>query len=62
MTAGPIVRTIDYHTGGEPFRIVVEGAPTLEGRTVLERRRWAIANLDGIRHLLVDEPRGHADM
>ncbi len=62
MTAAPIVRTVDYHTGGEPFRIVVEGAPALEGRTVVERRRWAIANLDGIRHLLVDEPRGHADM
>ena len=62
MTAVPIVRTVDYHTGGEPFRIVVGGAPALEGRTVLERRRWAIANLDGIRHLLVDEPRGHADM
>ena len=62
MTADPVVRTVDYHTGGEPFRIVVEGAPALEGRTVLERRRWAIANLDGIRHLLVDEPRGHADM
>jgi proline racemase len=62
VTAAPIVRTVDYHTGGEPFRIVVEGAPALEGRTVLERRRWAIANVDGIRHLLVDEPRGHADM
>jgi proline racemase len=62
MTAAPTVRTVDYHTGGEPFRIVVEGAPELEGRTVLERRRWAIANLDGIRHLVVDEPRGHADM
>jgi proline racemase len=62
VTAALTVRTVDYHTGGEPFRIVVEGAPAPEGRTVLERRRWAIANLDRIRHLLVDEPRGHADM
>jgi proline racemase len=58
---GPI-RTVDYHTGGEPFRIVTDGAPELEGRTVLERRRWAMTNVDAIRHLLVDEPRGHADM
>jgi proline racemase len=58
---GPI-QTVDYHTGGEPFRIVVAGAPELEGRTVLERRRWAMTNVDDIRHLLVDEPRGHADM
>jgi proline racemase len=58
---GPI-RTVDYHTGGEPFRIVVDGVPALEGRTVLERRRWAAEHVDDVRHLLVDEPRGHADM
>jgi proline racemase len=58
---GPI-RTVDYHTGGEPFRIVVEGVPELAGRTVPERRAWAAANLEPVRHLLIDEPRGHADM
>jgi proline racemase len=57
-----VVRTVDYHTGGEPFRIIVDGAPALEGRTVPERRRWARDNVDHIRRLLVDEPRGHADM
>ena len=57
-----IVRTVDYHTAGEPFRIVVDGAPVLQGATVLERRRWARDHVDHVRHLLVDEPRGHADM
>ncbi|HEX5590234.1 MAG TPA: proline racemase family protein [Candidatus Limnocylindrales bacterium] len=61
MTDG-VVRTVDYHTGGEPFRIVVGGAPELGGRTVLERRRWARDHADRVRRLLVDEPRGHADM
>ena len=56
------IETIDYHTGGEPFRIVVGGIPELQGRTVLERRAWAGTNLDHVRHLLIDEPRGHADM
>lgn len=56
------VSTVDYHTGGEPFRIVTGGVPPLRGRTVLERRRWAREHLDHVRHLLVDEPRGHADM
>jgi proline racemase len=56
------IRTVDYHTGGEPFRIVTGGVPELQGRTVLERRRWAMANLDAVRRLLVNEPRGHADM
>jgi proline racemase len=56
------ITTTDYHTGGEPFRIVTGGVPALEGRTVPERRRWAAANVDEVRQLLVNEPRGHADM
>ncbi|CAN5625665.1 proline racemase family protein [soil metagenome] len=56
------ITTIDYHTGGEPFRIVTGGVPPLEGRTVLERRRWAADHVDHVRRLLVNEPRGHADM
>jgi proline racemase len=56
------ISTTDYHTGGEPFRIVTDGVPALEGGTVPERRRWAAANIDDVRKLLVNEPRGHADM
>jgi proline racemase len=56
------IRTVDYHTAGEPFRIVTGGVPELEGRSVLQRRRWALDHLDDVRRLLVNEPRGHADM
>jgi proline racemase len=56
------IRTVDYHTGGEPFRIVVEGVEPLRGGTILERRRDAHERLDHVRRLLVNEPRGHADM
>jgi proline racemase len=56
------ITTTDYHTGGEPFRIVTGGVPPLAGRTVPERRHWAAANLDHVRRLLINEPRGHADM
>jgi proline racemase len=58
---GPVT-TVDYHTGGEPFRIVLDGAAGLQGRTVLERRAWAREHVDELRQLLVNEPRGHADM
>lgn len=58
---GP-VDVADYHTAGEPFRIVTGGAPALEGTSVLERRSFAFEHADGIRQLLVNEPRGHADM
>jgi proline racemase len=57
-----VVETVDYHTAGEPFRIVTGGVPPLEGRTILEKRRFAAERLDDARRLLVFEPRGHADM
>src|SRR5256884_9959969 len=57
-----MVTTVDYHTAGEPFRIVSGGVASLRGRTILEKRRYALEHLDDIRQLLVFEPRGHADM
>jgi proline racemase len=57
-----LIETVDYHTGGEPFRIVTGGVAPLEGRTILDKRRFAAAHLDHVRRLLVYEPRGHADM
>ena len=56
------VQTVDYHTAGEPFRIVTGGVEPLEGRAILDKRRFAAEHLDDVRRLLVNEPRGHADM
>ena len=53
---------IESHTGGEPFRVVVEGAPAIEGATMLERRRFAEDHFDDLRRAVMWEPRGHADM
>jgi len=53
---------IDSHAAGEPFRVVLEGAPEIPGTTVLARRRYAEAELDQLRKTLMWEPRGHADM
>lgn len=58
------IRTTDYHTAGEPFRIVQNGVPDIPGATVRERREYASGSeeVDRIRRLLCHEPRGHADM
>jgi proline racemase len=58
------VATTDYHTAGEPFRIVTAGAPEIPGATVRERREHArgSSEVDAVRRLLCHEPRGHADM
>src|SRR5215831_12060399 len=57
-----VIHTADYHTAGEPFRIVSGGVPALAGETVLDRRAFARDHLDHVRAFLVNEPRGHADM
>jgi proline racemase len=57
-----IVTAIDYHTAGEPFRIVTGGVAPIPGRTMLDKRRYAAEHLDRVRQLVVHEPRGHADM
>jgi proline racemase len=58
-----VITTVDYHTAGEPFRIVTGGGPDIPGATVLRRRQAAAAGeADRVRALLCNEPRGHADM
>jgi proline racemase len=58
------VAATDYHTAGEPFRIVSEGVLEIPGATVRERREHATASdaVQRVRRLLCHEPRGHADM
>ena len=56
------ITTIDMHTGGEPLRVVVDGLPLIEGRNVLEKRRYFREHYDHLRTGLMWEPRGHADM
>jgi proline racemase len=56
--------TTDYHTGGEPFRIVPDPPVPIPGGTVAERRARAIEDpiVQAVRAVLCSEPRGHADM
>jgi proline racemase len=58
------VTTTDYHTAGEPFRIVQDGVPDIPGATIRDRREHASGSdeVDRVRRLLCHEPRGHADM
>ena len=58
------VRTVDYHTAGEPFRIVVSDVGEIAGADVRGRRETTAATerIDRVRRLLCHEPRGHADM
>lgn len=58
------VSTSDYHTAGEPFRIVPDPPVELPGGSVADRRARALTSpaAQDLRKLLCFEPRGHADM
>jgi proline racemase len=58
------IEATDYHTAGEPFRIVQDGVPDIPGATVRDRREHAAGSdeVDRVRRMLCHEPRGHADM
>ena len=52
------LQAIDSHTGGEPTRVLLEGALDLEGATMAERRADFARRFDHLRSGLVSEPRG----
>lgn len=50
---------IDAHTCGNPVRVIKEGGPPLQGKTMSERRQHFLREFDWIRRGLMFEPRGH---
>jgi 4-hydroxyproline epimerase len=60
MTRGDCkkVRVIDSHTGGEPTRLVVSGAPDLGSGPLAERLERFRSQYDSFRSAVVNEPRG----
>jgi len=52
------IRVVDSHTGGEPTRVIVEGAPDLGAGDMCRRRSLLSERYDWLRTALVNEPRG----
>ncbi|MCS6859160.1 MAG: proline racemase family protein [Abditibacteriales bacterium] len=49
---------IDSHTGGEPTRVVIDGAPDLGRGSLAERRALLTEKYDWLRSAVINEPRG----
>ena len=56
------LKTIDSHTEGEATRIIYDGFPALEGKTMMEKKNYLMENYDFLRTAMMLEPRGHRDM
>lgn len=53
-----IVDVVDVHVGGDLHRIVLGGIKPLPGATVLDQMEYLKAEGDGLRQILLHEPRG----
>ncbi len=62
MRSRLVLHAVDSHTEGMPTRVITGGVGVLPGTTMLERRERFLAERDGLRTLLMYEPRGHASM
>lgn len=62
MRIHKLVSAIDSHTGGNPTRTIIGGAPPLAGRTMSEKMLEMKEHHDWLRQTLMFEPRGHSVM
>ena len=62
MRAKRVFHAVDSHTEGMATRVIVGGVGQVPGDTMMERRLYFIEHMDGIRKLLMLEPRGHGAM
>jgi proline racemase len=62
MRAKRVFHAVDSHTEGMPTRVVTGGMGVIPGETMFDRRNHFVEHLDGIRKLLMNEPRGHSAM
>ncbi|MGX7672150.1 proline racemase family protein [Plantactinospora sp. DSM 117369] len=62
MRSRLVLSAVDSHTEGMPTRVITGGVGVLPGDTMLERKRLFERDRDGLRRLLMFEPRGHSAM
>lgn len=62
MRTNRVFHAVDSHTEGMPTRVITGGIGVLPGATMAERRVNFMRDRDGLRTLLMTEPRGHSAM
>jgi proline racemase len=54
-----MIRAVDAHACGEPGRVIIGGVRDVPGRTMFEKMEHFRAHGDGLRKLMLREPRGY---
>lgn len=59
MRIARMIQAVDAHACGEPGRVIVGGVLDVPGSTVLEKMLYLQSHGDGLRKLMLQEPRGY---
>ena len=59
MRLSRMLQAVDLHAAGEPGRVIVGGVLDVPGATILEKARHLEEHADGLRRLMLREPRGY---
>ncbi|MEM6987135.1 MAG: proline racemase family protein [Pseudomonadota bacterium] len=59
MRASRMITAVEAHAEGEGGRVITGGMPHLPGDSVFEKMRYMHAHHDGLRTLMLQEPRGN---
>ncbi len=59
MRLARMIQAVDAHACGEPGRVIVGGVLDVPGRTIFEKMQHLREHADGLRKLMLREPRGY---
>jgi proline racemase len=59
MRLGRMIQAVDAHAAGEHGRVIVGGVLDVPGATTFDRMAWLRDHGDGLRRLMLREPRGY---
>jgi proline racemase len=59
MKLARLITAVDAHAGGEPGRVITGGVLDVPGTTMFEKMRHLAEHGDGLRRLMLREPRGY---
>ncbi len=59
MQFSRMITAVDLHACGEPGRVITGGVRDVPGRSMFEKMRYLAEHQDGLRKLMLREPRGY---
>ena len=62
MRVARMITAMDLHAAGEPGRVIIGGVLDVPGGSMLEKQQSLEREWDGLRKLMLREPRGYPAM